>query len=273
MVLIPALMGYAETAIFSALRVFAITDRNRVLSLSVLILISGPVVVYSYVIVIHGVPLPFIGPQPVICIPKTLIGDKLVLIRIPAIVGESIAVLVTWKNVYHRDQALANVRGSASLTQTLLRNGIAYFVAMIIINIAEILVISNGQQTTAFAGPFLDVLPPILICRFIMNLRRSSVCSGRARDLEPGPHSSGATQTVSLVLQNFSQRLEELGHPLDVGEGHARGRSPTGEMSGGQHVLSDSVAGDCTGENDITVAEYARLGWTVVVDDADCDPD
>ncbi|GJE91621.1 hypothetical protein PsYK624_077710 [Phanerochaete sordida] len=83
MILIPALFGYGQTAVFSALRVFAISNRNLVLSLLVFILVVAPIMTNSYVVAKHGVVLPFIGPQLVICAAKMPIPNPAVLASKP----------------------------------------------------------------------------------------------------------------------------------------------------------------------------------------------
>ncbi|EKM52045.1 uncharacterized protein PHACADRAFT_31822 [Phanerochaete carnosa HHB-10118-sp] len=268
MILIPALIGYAQTAIFAGLRVFAITNRNRTLSLIVLILILAPVTTNSYVIAVRGVALPFIGSRLVICTPETLITGKLDL----TVIGETIAILLTWKQAYHRQQDFVNIRGAASLTQTLIRDGTAYFMylftclisptatnklcrAMILVSIAEILVITHGQST-AFAGPFLDALPPILVCRFIMNLRRSSVHSGFTEYSGTELDSPGTVQTASVVFRRFNQGLDEFGRSLDVGESQTRSGSTGSGWSRGGTMQSESTMEDYSYEGGIDLTVY-----------------
>ncbi|EKM52093.1 uncharacterized protein PHACADRAFT_199589 [Phanerochaete carnosa HHB-10118-sp] len=250
-----------EAAIFAGLRVFAITNHNYILSLVVLILILTPVITNSYAIAIRAVALPFIGPRLVICTPKTLISNKTSRIalcgRIPVIVGESITIVLTWKKAYRRQQILVNIRGPASLTQTLICDGTVYFMVMMFVNIAEILVLTHGQST-AFAGPFLDALPPILICRFIMNLRRSSDHSGYTKDSQVELDLPGEIQTKSVVFRHFNQGLDEFGRSLDVGGSRTRSNSTTSWRNRGGSVLSESTMEDYSDETGIILAVLKR---------------
>ncbi|GJE91622.1 hypothetical protein PsYK624_077720 [Phanerochaete sordida] len=167
---------------------------------------------------------------------------------------------MTWKKAYHRQQdvKLVNLRSSASLTQTILRDGTAYFIAMILVNIAEVLTITHGPST-AFAGPFLDALPPIIVCRFIMNLRRSFAHSGYTEDSETVLDSPGAMQTVSLVFRQFHRGLDDFGRSLDVGDGASQTSSVDSMRSRGASVLSDETTDeDLAGERGIGLMELRR---------------
>ncbi|EKM50297.1 uncharacterized protein PHACADRAFT_201136 [Phanerochaete carnosa HHB-10118-sp] len=62
----------------------------------------------------------------------------------------------------------------ASLTTCLLRDGTMYFIALLAVNIAQLMTFNVSDTEKSLISTAIVILPPMLISRFIINLRTAS---------------------------------------------------------------------------------------------------
>ncbi|GJF00636.1 hypothetical protein PsYK624_169300 [Phanerochaete sordida] len=102
----------------------------------------------------------------------------------------------------------------SSVTTILLRDGAAYFTALLVLNVVLILKLTADAF---FKGLSIDAIiqfmPVVLVQRFMLNLWQLNETEG------PGHDSSGANRLsrLSVKLGFPSSILENIGEPLDYG--------------------------------------------------------
>ncbi|KAJ3557931.1 hypothetical protein NM688_g1207 [Phlebia brevispora] len=163
-------------AVFSALRVFALT-RNYV---------AGCMVLFSFVPV--GIDLyqarrdvyhydydPILGSQ---CFSRSTLSNFTAFSCKSStscmIAPDLVAVVTTWVKTYHHVRQAASVGIKVSFGAKLIQYGTLYFAVLLAVTILP-LVITLTPSIAQFTGPmniFIDILPNILISRFLINLRQ-----------------------------------------------------------------------------------------------------
>ncbi|KAJ3554285.1 hypothetical protein NM688_g3189 [Phlebia brevispora] len=202
------ILQYILFAVFSALRVYAIADRNRVF-----FCFDTAVVRLSHrgQHVNPGLGQPLNGKH--VSHPRDVNKPFLqsctgvYITRIPVIIADILCVLVTWRRT-------ASFSGRTPLLWVMLRDGTMYFLVMLAINVAQIILETATFFTNAETTPIatvISVLTPILISRFILNLRQI----GQEHQL-----ANRNTFQVSTAIGSFalsSSVVGNLGEPLDHG--------------------------------------------------------
>ncbi|KAI0653703.1 hypothetical protein C8Q70DRAFT_1059115 [Cubamyces menziesii] len=177
--------------VFSALRVYALTQKNKPLSAVVLVLGLGPFVVNMaaiYQINFYfddaGCQAFFVSTytinimQPGYTLRRrllTLSALVVVFARAPLILSDLIVVIVTWFVSYKVVRLAKNTIKGPTLHQVMLGNGTLYFLCLMVLNILQIMfyVLSIfAFLTESYISEALDPLSSILICHFILNLRQ-----------------------------------------------------------------------------------------------------
>ncbi|KAJ3557723.1 hypothetical protein NM688_g1314 [Phlebia brevispora] len=193
-----------NAAVFSALRIYALLGRNVSCSLSVLAcgLVPAAAAFYELSMISavthgkdasnsdlhHGPPImEFIETNLIYFSYKTYIHHNLKVPQIltaasaiSLIVADVAVIVVTWLKTYReaREAASLNVKG---LSRILLQDGTIYFLASQVGNIAQLNVtyVRSSFSTTSFViAAMAGVLRPILISRFIIDLRRADADGG-----------------------------------------------------------------------------------------------
>ncbi|THH00331.1 hypothetical protein EW026_g2163 [Hermanssonia centrifuga] len=93
--------------------------------------------------------------------------------RIPVIIADILVLVLTWRKTFRHRMEAIRVGVRAPLSALLLRDGTVYFFALLAMNIAVVLV--NTVPSLQTASPVSDIIPvltPILISRFLLNLRQ-----------------------------------------------------------------------------------------------------
>ncbi|GJE96339.1 hypothetical protein PsYK624_125330 [Phanerochaete sordida] len=204
----------------------------------------------------------------------TLQPTVLYATRCSAIASDLLAIVLTWVRSYRLFIGMRSVQNGTSVTGVLLRDGTVYFGALLVINILQLLSYSTALSSTqiSYASSFLIALPPLLMQRFMMNLRTLSGAPGDTRSTSDARHFSRFS--VSFRVPVESDFLGNIGEPL-APEGETGSLGWDGEEGlgdGFQDVLEEGLEqkmGGRVGEEavgrDVEKLGYARSG----VDDPD----
>lgn len=234
--LVPTLLGLIQTAVFSALRVFAISDHNRYVFGVVLLLGLTPVVLNTHALIKHGVPVGYISKRvqdSFVCNPPTpeLLTAAIGYAyggRLPLIISESLVVGLTWAKTYRVFLTGHRLGVASSLTTCLLRDGSLYFIIFLIINVASIVLLMH--PTTGPISPVLDIIPPVLTARFIMNLRFAAVTPSYSAPPQMSRHTLCFAQAQPISTISWAA-VDELGGSVDLVGRPASGISLDAELS------------------------------------------
>ncbi|EKM50244.1 uncharacterized protein PHACADRAFT_201084 [Phanerochaete carnosa HHB-10118-sp] len=201
--------------VFSALRVFAIWDRSRVWSIVVfaLSMVAFVTNIYDAAVTKYGF---FTDPL----VGKTCINDPLfsaqqtdrVMIstflvyttRASLILADIIMIVLTWIKTFGQWRETRRLNMKVPLTRCLLRDGTIYFMALLAINITQILTY-NFSTNISLVGTLKTTLPSVLINRFIINLR--------AAGSEPPDHSLRISdQQQGQSIPQLRRHTDRLGN-------------------------------------------------------------
>ncbi|KAJ3556554.1 hypothetical protein NM688_g1966 [Phlebia brevispora] len=182
------LLPAAITAIFGALRVFALLDRAYIMAILTLTLGLVPVVTNFY----------FLGKTTLVVVEDLVLGlscyadysisDAATLYimtpslglatRLSVVIADLIIIAVTWRQTHQHLRQIMDSEAPRSVGATVLQDGSVYFIALLVLNVIQLLV----DTIPAFEGanPVFNitaVMSPILISRFLINLRRAGTTS------------------------------------------------------------------------------------------------
>ncbi|KAJ3554286.1 hypothetical protein NM688_g3191 [Phlebia brevispora] len=209
-------------AVFSALRVYAIADRNRVFSILILLLYAFPI----------GSEMILFSTASVTTAHYRIFGyqcneawtwsfaewqafDKshlqsyaaVYVTRISVIIADILCVLATWRKAI-------SFSGYTPLIWVILRDGTIYFLLLLAMNVTQMVLETISFFANTNVTPiatFIFVLTPILTSRFLLNLREI----GQEHQL-----ANRSSFRVSTAIGSFavgSNVLGNLGEPLDHG--------------------------------------------------------
>ncbi|KAJ3546145.1 hypothetical protein NM688_g5547 [Phlebia brevispora] len=134
------------------------------------------------------------------------------------IATDVVAIVITWLKTYRHVRQAAATGIGASLGATLLRYGALYFVVLCALNIAGLLM----SLIPSLANPmtaFLDIIPNIVISRFLINLRQVNESPGsESSDVLNSSHFSEPRFRVSArsdIIGNLGEPLAGIDESLD----------------------------------------------------------
>ncbi|EKM57688.1 uncharacterized protein PHACADRAFT_206567 [Phanerochaete carnosa HHB-10118-sp] len=162
-----ALTGFIEAALFSALRVFAISDRSHVWSFLVFAL-STITSVLSLIATIISKSIVAVDEQH--AVDPDVIYSQSRIARGSLILADTIVLALTWIKTFGNWRQARSVNVQVSLTTCLLRNGTIYFIAPLVIILIQLLIYASTAVTPP-VGAFISSLPLVLINRFMSNLQ------------------------------------------------------------------------------------------------------
>ncbi|KAI0640675.1 hypothetical protein C8Q79DRAFT_1014901 [Trametes meyenii] len=174
-ILTPASRVYS--AAFSALRVFALSQKNWVLSSTVFILSLGPVAVnltvYGYGL--RGQNAPLYGCQG---LDGATVVEVSAVSRTGLILAETLVIVVTlaqaWNGLFRFDRRTA----ISSLTTVLIYDGTKYYVVLLILNISEVIMVHFSNTPilpgVSYITQISEPLTAIFISRFLLDLQAAN---------------------------------------------------------------------------------------------------
>ncbi|KAH9899266.1 hypothetical protein C8Q73DRAFT_787169 [Cubamyces lactineus] len=190
---------FIAPAIFSANRAYALSEQSRLIYCAVLILSLGPFFANLIDNIVWTKPLNL--PPPVLCSEQdntppsanllpisslnvmtayNLCPTVLLFSRLSVTVADLIVLVVTWRATY---KVLRETRGllKVSVTQVLLFNGAFYFIVLLLMNIAHIIMtelsITDFTEATSYLSLFIEPLMSILASDFLLNLQKATTTS------------------------------------------------------------------------------------------------
>ncbi|EKM57671.1 uncharacterized protein PHACADRAFT_206550 [Phanerochaete carnosa HHB-10118-sp] len=184
-------LGSIQVALFSSLRVSAIWGRSVVLFVVILALGLAPLATNIYTL--SKSSYPFLPSPFAICSQTINISDgaytvcKLTcrflyaltnppghvvvyITRIPLIASDILVLILTWIKTAGTFRTARRLNVSAGIVSCLLRDGTIYFFILLVLNIAQLL---TRVGIVSPIAALVDVMPPLLISRFILNLRHA----------------------------------------------------------------------------------------------------
>ncbi|KAJ3557929.1 hypothetical protein NM688_g1209 [Phlebia brevispora] len=212
------------SAVFSALRVFALLNHGYVTATCVLVLGLAPVGLTLYessYMVYEYTDDPVLGSS---CYQMSAFSNIFfpgtcsiaLLGRLTPVVSDIIALLTTWLKTYRHVKQAACAGIGASLGSVLIQYGTLYFIAICATNVIS-LVISLIPSTTGLTigvVEFMTVLPNIMLSRFLLNLQQADAQSRG----EPSQFSHFSAPNFHVRASILSEIISNLGGPLASGD-------------------------------------------------------
>jgi len=131
-----------------------------------------------------------------------------------AIVSDAAVILCTWVSVYMLGGCDGLRRdGRTPLVDVLLRDGTVYFCALLVSNIALLVVYSHAQSVETNLGPLVSAISSVIVSRFILDLRRVDEEREQPQFLAPETIPEFRHQLPSSTLR--SNFLGNMGAALD----------------------------------------------------------
>ncbi|EKM50292.1 uncharacterized protein PHACADRAFT_201131 [Phanerochaete carnosa HHB-10118-sp] len=152
------------------------------------------------------------------------VSDFLYTTRGSLILADAIVLILTWIKTFRHWRNARRLKMKASLTTCLLRDGTMYFIALLALNIAQLLTFNFSDTDITIINALITTLPLMLISRFIINLRTAGSTVS-----DYSMHMSDQQQgQSSLQFKRSVGRLGDIGGTLQDGWGD----EPCDEESG-----------------------------------------
>ncbi|KAJ7367377.1 hypothetical protein DFH08DRAFT_837340 [Mycena albidolilacea] len=205
-------IGYG---LFSSLRVLALSERNWHLSISVFLLCLPSVITPAYVYAHQESPAVDRYGCQLAYLASATVHDRLRIGGIIAdILSETIVIVVTVNRTFRlrNDVIPSEGKGRPGLALLLLRDGTIYFLALLVLSLADMLVLifdhvpDFATRYDYWVVPYYTpVFRTIIICRFLLMLR--------AVYYDEGAETTG---TAMDPIQFASRVIGPLGAPVDA---------------------------------------------------------
>ncbi|RPD66214.1 hypothetical protein L227DRAFT_570117 [Lentinus tigrinus ALCF2SS1-6] len=197
---------YVVWAGFAGWRVYAISGRNSILTTIVVLLAVVPAVTNAYVTTCTTIALSELGCMSGMNLSILTWIDRdpslvSVATRSCMILSDALVIIITWVKTWGTMRAARKLHVQMSFTSLILKEGVLYFVIMLSLNIVQIIFDFQLIGTFGFIVPFLNVITPILISRFFLDLDDLNVqeASGQSRLSASRLQSSRAQSTMRFV--------------------------------------------------------------------------
>lgn len=241
-------IGSIQMALFTALRISALFDRDMRLFLVVLLFGLSPLVADIYTVSQSAM---ISNTKICMMISKVSSNGSLILVlveRLTLVAVDIVVVVLTWLKTYQQVRESRRLGISLPLSICLIRDGTVYFLCLLAVNIAEVVTYKPHVGTPA--AILTSNLPPILINRFILNLRQ-------AESPRPSTHESGGPSPSFVATFNYQldqNIVGNMGEPLDCADFTSRDNVIEGEVS------SEEVSGEDSLENATNAVRGAEGG-------------
>ncbi|EKM56281.1 uncharacterized protein PHACADRAFT_207561 [Phanerochaete carnosa HHB-10118-sp] len=136
----------------------------------------------------------------------------IILTRGSLLASDVIVLALTWVRSYKQFQQTRRLRLGPSIVTVLLRDGTIYFVALLGVNIYQLLTFQSSSTNGLYAESFIESMPPVLVQRFMLNLRQLS----HASDEISSGNEHSSSRSVNFRLP--SDFLGNIGESLDHGQ-------------------------------------------------------
>ncbi|KAI0086790.1 hypothetical protein BDY19DRAFT_329647 [Irpex rosettiformis] len=101
--------------------------------------------------------------------------------RISVTIGDILVLLVTWSKTAKLYREAQRLKIKAPLATLLFRDGTFYFIILLILNVLQVIEhIFPSLSTMGISQPFFETVPQIIICRFILSLRKVEPPAGNS---------------------------------------------------------------------------------------------
>ncbi|KAJ3536879.1 hypothetical protein NM688_g6776 [Phlebia brevispora] len=198
--------------VFSALRAFALLGRAYAVAGLVFLLgvASVSLVLYQDANISHYfLDDPVLGAM---CYYNFLISPSIVFNIICAIAADIVVIIITWIKTYRHVKEASSIGVNVSFSATLLQYGTAYFIVLSVVNLLSTLILLvPSLQLVSPVGNFLEVLPNIVVSRFLINLGEGN--AGSPSDTA----NSSMFSVPNFHIPTLPSIVGNLGEPLTDG--------------------------------------------------------
>ncbi|KAI0769536.1 hypothetical protein BC629DRAFT_790149 [Irpex lacteus] len=198
------LVQFPCLALFSALRIYGLLDGKYLLASMACLLNLVPFATNLFIVTKSIVVADFYICTTLRLLPNVEILLLTTIARIMVIVGDILVLAVTWSKTASLYLEARQLNMKAPLATILFRDGTIYFIILLILNVLEVARDNVPTLTDMnLLGALFSVLPSIIVCRFILNLRQ----------IEPAGSSwASGSHSVSLrFVGNMGQSLRIAG--------------------------------------------------------------
>ncbi|EKM56280.1 uncharacterized protein PHACADRAFT_193899 [Phanerochaete carnosa HHB-10118-sp] len=141
----------------------------------------------------------------------------LFLTRGSVIAADVIVLVLTWVKSVKHTQRMRQLKLGSSIMAVMLRDdntalGTIYFIVLLVMNILQLLTYSSTLEQGIYLNSFLQTMPPLLVQRFMLNLRQVNPAA-RGRSSE-----QSRSRISSIIFRASSDFLGNIGEPLDHGQ-------------------------------------------------------
>ncbi|KAI0777959.1 hypothetical protein BC629DRAFT_1594680 [Irpex lacteus] len=246
------------SALFTALRAYALSSRNVWIFLVVFLFSVYPFITNMLLRVHETILFSSMAPFTV-CESVTPFSDSVTLgqpYKIRQAVADCLVLAITWNKAIGAVRAASRHNLKVPLNAVLIRDGTFFFLALLALNIYEILSNNIPSLSLSTSNSLLTPLNAIIISRFMLNLRQvaeveqSSVSAGTA-------HRSTLLFNADVIVGNMGESLnfdvnsdeEDADADTDIGRNDREGIEDLSDGPVGMTVEANEAPHDSSGEN------------------------
>ncbi|THG96397.1 hypothetical protein EW026_g5432 [Hermanssonia centrifuga] len=138
-------------------------------------------------------------------------------VRLSMIAADILVLVLTWMKTYRNYKEATRVGLQAKVSSLLLRDGTTYFIALLLMNIAQVVLktLPSLGGDSPIGISVISTLNPILISRFLLNLREAGQ-SDNQQSLSSFSAPRFHVPTLPTLIGNMGEELNHsLGHDSD----------------------------------------------------------
>ncbi|KAI0772852.1 hypothetical protein BD413DRAFT_542630 [Trametes elegans] len=198
------MLQYIPWAIFSTLRVLALSGLNWALALVVFLLSIAPAAANftQYGFNLTAVNVPFAGCQAQISATPQQIEILVIVSRASLIIADALGVAATVMATGRR--TFATNSSTRTIGDVLLYDGVMYFAALFCFNAVDlalsVIAIVTPYHSGSYVTALTDPLTAVLICRFLLDLQAANV-----KDIDPDTQVLDSVMDVGTLV--FASRV------------------------------------------------------------------